>query len=110
MTVQPHVVALQETFLTKDDHTPKFEGYFVHREDRQQLGADGRGAGGLLVLARDDLIYNILTLQKYPGGRLETQAIRVKTGSNFTDILNIYNDPTLAINKRVNVLQSSIIS
>ena len=46
-TTKPHVIAIQESWLTKKDKTPGFISYYTHRLDR--IGMKG---GGVVLLVR----------------------------------------------------------
>ena len=93
--MKPHVVALQETWLKNMKRSPRFISYNVHRLDRP----NGKG-GGLMFLVRKDLQYSIKTLQPFPQGNLEVQALSIKSGTQSIDIMNIYNPHQRDMSKR----------
>ena len=92
-TTKPHIIAIQESWLTKKDKTPSFISYYTHRLDRV-----GRKGGGVVFLVRKNLNYVIKNLLPFKGGKLEVQAISIKSNNQFIDILNVYN-PRSTLNK-----------
>ena len=92
-STKPHVIAIQESWLKKKDKTPGFISYFTHRMDRV-----GRKGGGLMLLVRKNLHYIPKTLISFQGGKLEVQAISIKSNNQFIDIMNVYN-PRGTLNK-----------
>ena len=82
---KPHVVCLSETWL-KADRLPSFVNYtsfFKLRLNRQ--------GGGLAFLIRNDLCVMDKTLEDFPEGQLEAQAVTVCGCDSRIDILNLYN-------------------
>lgn len=70
-TRKPHIVCIQESWLN-DEYLPSFinyRGYFKNRVGR---------AGGILILARNDLITEDINLQIFRNGKLEIQGIKIK--------------------------------
>ena len=71
-TTKPHIIAIQESWLTKKDKTPSFISYYTHRLDRV-----GRKGGGVIFLVRKNLNYVMKKLIPYKGGKLEVKAISI---------------------------------
>ena len=92
-TQQPHIVGIQETWLNQNDkrHAPKFPSYDCYRIDRKT-----KRGGGILMLIRNDVIYNKKILLPYNNGQgeLEIQAITIKANFQEIDIVNLYNKPS----------------
>ena len=86
-TIQPHVIAIQETWLKDNMSTPSFTNYITHRKDRD-TGANG---GGVLMLIRNNVNYIHKDIIAFQGGQIEVQAITIKSNKQNIDILNMYN-------------------
>jgi ribonuclease HI/exonuclease III len=83
----PDVVCFNETWLQQRSKEPKFTGYTAEWKHR-----DGRG-GGLGIIIADNLQYEPVNLINYPGGLMETMAIKINVhgSTDWLWILNIYN-------------------
>ena len=92
-TQKPHIVAIQETWMTETDkknNTPYFQSYDPYRVDRKT-----RRGGGLLMLIRNDVYYSKKVLAPYNNGNgeLKIQVLTIKTNNQDIDIVNAYNPP-----------------
>ena len=92
-TTRPHIVALQETRLSKNSKISKFVSYDTIRLDRPIAK---KAAGGIAFLVLNTISYNIKSLTPFPNGKLEIQCITIKQDNKSIDIVNIYdNDGSL---------------
>ena len=82
----PLVVGVCETWLT-DAFSPSFPNYSSYRVDR---GISGAG-GGLLLLVHQSLSSSLLTINPFPGDRLEYLGVTITFNSGPLQILLIYN-------------------
>ena len=82
---KPHVVLIQETWHTDNKNDPSFINYQCYWNNRESEG------GGTAILIRSDVVAVEKLLNKYMGGKLEIQCVRIKTSRGWMSILNIYN-------------------
>lgn len=83
-TRKPHIMALSETWITNLE--PRFIDYKAIWKHRQGVG------GGLGLLLRRGIQYQILHLNHYNNGKLEYQAINIFMKDTYQlSILSIYN-------------------
>jgi len=83
-TRKPDVFCLCETWVKIRE--PKFIGYRAVWKNRV-----GAPKGGLVILIREDISFNVKTLTDFDGGNLECQCIQISTPSGYVDIFNAYN-------------------
>jgi exonuclease III len=84
---KPDILCFSETWLRANDREPRFHGYGTEWKHR-----DGRG-GGLGIIIEDSIQYELVRLIDYPGGFLETLAIRINLSrsNEWLWIINVYN-------------------
>lgn len=81
----PEIMCLCETWL-KDKYVPKFKNYLTEWKNREERG------GGLGVIVKQSIQYQVVNLNQYQGGILEVQAIKIHMQNSSTmTILNLYN-------------------
>ena len=79
------ICLIQETKLSENSRTPRFEGYVCVRADRKQKNT----GGGLLTLLKSTLIYEPLDSVAIEG--TETQSVRVRMDKkNWIYITNVH--------------------
>lgn len=84
-TEHPMIIGICETWLTPN-LTISFNGYKTYRADRTN-----RQGGGLLLLIHNSLASAEFRIQRFPGGVLETLAVRISLPSGWATIFISYN-------------------
>ena len=86
------ICLIQESKLSENSRTPRFEGYVTIRADRKLKNV----GGGLLTLIRSSLIYETIDPVSIEG--TETLSVRVKMDKkNWIYITNVYVPPSNSI-------------
>ena len=87
--VKPNIVGLTETWL-KPGKNLKFSGYDIFRCDR--LNENG---GGVAILIQRNLTYNLIKLDRFGGGNMESIGLKVLTREGHINFLFAYCPPRL---------------
>jgi len=101
---KPSFMALSETWITKAKFQPKFHNYNCEWKNREVVNVE-RG-GGLGLVIRRGIQYEVMDIVPYNNGSLEFQAIKIYMHNNTKlAILHVYNpNKFVHINEIINNL------
>ena len=98
------IACLQETKLQQTSQSPQFSGYSTIRKDRE-----GRQGGGLMILVRDDIPFQIDPLIEVNNNNAEQQQISINTDNNKLYITNLYVPPASSTTDPRNFTMQNIL-
>lgn len=91
-----HIIMVQETWLNEnigDAEVATFTNYNIYRVDRSQSKSAKQRGGGVMVLVRQDLVFE--QIESKERKLVEHQLLRVKNGNKNISIANIYAPPNI---------------